>query len=158
MMRRMFEDMERLFGWPSAGVGGLEELEDAFELPRSMKSLWTPRIDVREKEGKLLVRADLPGLKSDDIQVNLEDDVLIISGERRDEFEGEREGVYRSEQCYGSFERRIALPQGIDPNAIDAKFENGVLQISAPLPQQASRGRRIDVKGGSRTLEEKQKH
>jgi len=73
---------------------------------------------------------------------------LTIAGERKDEYRGEEGGVSRSECSYGRFERSIALPEGLDPNAIDAKFENGVLELSAPLPKKESRSRRIEVKGG----------
>jgi HSP20 family protein len=160
MMRRMFDDMERLFGGESMG---LDELEGALDVARPLPSgLWAPKIDVREKDGKLLVRADLPGLKGNEVQVNVDNDMLTISGERRDEYEGENAGVYRRERSYGCFERRIALPKSVDPNAIDARFEDGVLQITAPLPQRGSRGRRIDVKSSSGTLgredPSKQKH
>lgn len=145
MMRRMFEDMDRLFS--DFGVG-----RDDFglDLTRSIpQGLWSPQIEVREKEGKLVVHADLPGLKPEDIQVNIEEGVLTISGERKNESENEEGGVYRCERSYGRFERRIGLPRGVDPNAIDAKFDNGVLELSAPLPKEEPRGRRIEIKGSS---------
>jgi len=132
LVSRMMEDMDRWFG-----VGGSNEL---------FRGTFTPQIEVREREGKLVVHADLPGIKPEDVEVRVEDDVLTLSGERRSEQKDEREGSYYCERSYGRFERSIALPRGVDPNAIDAKFENGVLEISAPLPKEESRGRRIDVK------------
>jgi HSP20 family protein len=107
--------------------------------------IWTPQIEVYERDGKLHVRADLPGLKPEDINVNVEDDVLTVSGERRDEREEKREGYFHSERSYGRFERSLALPRGVDPNAIECKFENGVLSLEAPLPKQESRGRSIPI-------------
>jgi len=152
LMRRVFEQMDQLFtgygSWPS--FGAWPELDVTRTLPRGV---WAPQIEMREKDGKLVLRADLPGLSSNDVEVNIEDDVLTISGERRNESESEDGGTYRSERSYGRFERRIALPEGIDANAIEAKFDNGVLELSAPLPpKKESRGRRIDIKGGAREL------
>ncbi|MBI2390371.1 MAG: Hsp20/alpha crystallin family protein [Deltaproteobacteria bacterium] len=147
LVGRMMEDMDRLFGnfgFPSStrsllapwGEGGLGAQMQA----------WSPELDVFERDGNLVVRADLPGLKPEDVQVNVEDDVLTLKGERKDERETRREGYYYCERSYGRFERQVALPRGLDPNSIDAKFDNGVLEISAPIPKEQTRGRRIDVK------------
>jgi HSP20 family protein len=144
MLGRMMEDMDRIFG--DFGFGRsqmLSPFRGGFT-----ESMWSPNVEVMEKEGKLFVRADLPGLKPEDVNVNVENDVLTLRGERRNEHEEEKEGLYHCERSYGRFERSIGLPSGIDPNSIDARFENGVLEISAPLPKQEQRGRRIEVKGG----------
>lgn len=151
MFGRMMEDMDRLFG--EFGFGRSQQLG-----PFSggfAEALWSPSLEILEQNGKLFVRADLPGLKPEDVNVNVENDMLTLRGERRNEHEEEKEGVYHCERSYGRFERSIALPPGIDANAIDAKFENGVLEISAPLPKQEQRGRKIEIKGSGSSGERK---
>lgn len=144
IMRGLLEDMDRLFG----NIGGYGPVQGlGREMRQALQAQWAPTIDVREKGDALIVTADLPGLEAKDLDVRIDDDVLTISGERRNTYEGEEGGVYHSERSYGRFERRIALPIGTDPNAIDAKFENGVLEISAPLPKERG-GRRIEVSTG----------
>jgi HSP20 family protein len=151
MMRRMMEDMERVFeGGVFAPFGGLARLGSQDPGTRLPRGVWAPRIDVREHNGKLVVHADLPGLKGEDIDVRVENDVLTICGERKEEHEEEQGNVYASERSYGRFERSIALPPGIDPNAVEAKFDNGVLELSAPLPENR-KARRIDIKGSTAT-------
>jgi HSP20 family protein len=141
MMNEMNHYMDRFFDF---GAYPSTELDLWRDFPRG---LWQPQIDVREKDGKLLVKADLPGLKAEDLDVRVENEVLTIAGERRDEYEGEEKGVRRAERSYGRFERRIALPSGVDFDAIDAKFDDGVLEIAVALPMERG-GRRIDVKSG----------
>lgn len=142
LLGRMMNDMDRWFG------GGFGELVPWTGRER-LGGLWNPQIEVLERNGSLVVHADLPGLKPEDVEVNVENDVLTLRGERRFEEERNEEGVYHSERSYGRFERSIALPNGIDPSSIEAKFENGVLEITAPMPKEQARGRRIDVKPGS---------
>jgi HSP20 family protein len=140
LVGRMMADMDRWFG---GGFGDFGRFEG------SLGSEWNPQIEVLQRNGNLVVRADLPGLKPEDVEVRVEDDILTVRGERKYEHEDEREGIYHCERSYGRFERSVALPRGVDPNAIDAKFDNGVLEISAPLPKEQARGRTIDVKGGT---------
>jgi HSP20 family protein len=144
LVSRMMSDMERWFG----GFGGDLLSWNGRE---ALGGMWNPQIEVRERDGRLVVTADLPGMKPEEVEVHVEDDVLTLKGERRSQHEDQREGVYHCERSYGRFERSIALPPGIDPNAIDARFENGVLEISTKLPEQRARGRRIDVKGTTDT-------
>lgn len=137
IMRRMSEDMDQMlrgFGfapWPQ---------------PSGRGQSWdfSPPIEVYERNGKLTVRAELPGLSKDDVKVEVTDDGLMISGERRDENEERGEGFYRSERSYGRFQRIIPLPPDVtDVEAAEAKFENGVLEVSLPVPE--SRGRRREI-------------
>jgi HSP20 family protein len=116
---------------------------------------WNPTLEVFQRGDELVVRADLPGVKVDDVSLDVEDGLLVISGERRDEHEDRREGFYRSERRYGSFTRTVALPEGVDEDRIDASFRDGVLEVTVPLPrqQEQSRGRRIQVRGGEATRE-----
>lgn len=147
-MRRLMEDMDRTFGdftqggWPAGeGTAGLA----------LGARLFSPQVEVFERDGRLTVRADLPGMKPEDVHVHLEDDVLTISGERRHEGEQDREGVWHSERAYGSFHRSVQLPAGIDPESVQAAFEHGVLEVSLPRPQQKPKGRRIDIGAGNKT-------
>jgi HSP20 family protein len=139
IFRLLSDDMERLFlGSRGQGQGHLGTSAGRF----------LPTIDVDERDDKILVRADLPGLKEDDFRVEIEDDALVIQGERRDEREDVRGGIRRAERSYGSFRRVIPLPQGANVEEADARFENGVLEIQIPLEQQ-SRSRRLEVKSGT---------
>ncbi|WP_437657496.1 Hsp20/alpha crystallin family protein [Sorangium sp. So ce1182] len=156
MMRRMMEDMDRMFD--DLGFGGMLS---PFRQPRSTAeqgggrglssfggTLWSPHIEVGERGGQLVVKADLPGVTKDDIRVQLHDDALIIEGERRQEQQEQREGVSYTERSYGSFMRSIPLPEGVQADDVDARFENGVLEVCLKLPQQQRRGRSVEIKGG----------
>jgi HSP20 family protein len=108
---------------------------------------WVPPVEVLERDGQLVVRAEVPGLSKDDVNVEIENDELVLSGERIDEHKDEREGFYQSERSYGRFYRSICLPQGVDPEQAKASFSNGVLEVTMPAPkQQQSRGRKIEVR------------
>jgi HSP20 family protein len=149
LMRRFSDDMDRLFGAgfglaPVAGLGrglwaGLPDVEQA---------LWAPQVEVFQRGDKLVVRADLPGLEKDDVDIEVTDDnVLTISGERRQEAEEDREGYYRSERSYGRFFRSIPLPEGVDADQVEANFKNGVLEVTLPAPKREERrGRKINVR------------
>ena len=93
---------------------------------------WAPAIDVFEKGDKFVVKAEVPGMKEDDIHVSVEGDVLTIKGEKKTELEVKEEDYYRSERSYGSFFRSIALPSTVDASKIEADYDNGVLEVSIP--------------------------
>ncbi len=146
LMRRFRDDMDRMFD--DFGMGSLFEssLYPRYAESSLGRGLWTPRVDVFERDGKLIVHADLPGLQQQDVRVNVESDVLTIAGERSHQHEHEKGGVYQCERSFGSFERRIALPEGVAPESVNASFENGVLEVTMPMPkQQASKGRSIPI-------------
>ncbi len=108
-----------------------------------------PAVDVVDKQKEVLVRAELPGLDQKDIDVRLSDDLLTISGEKKDEHEeGEEDGSYYvSERRYGTFERTIRVPQGIDADKAEASFSKGVLTVTLPKTREAQdRSKKIDVK------------
>jgi HSP20 family protein len=107
--------------------------------------VWTPAIDVEEKDGAYLVKADLPGLKKDDIHIELRDRVLTLRGERRDEHEENKDGYHRVERTFGSFERSLRVPEGVTEKDIHAKYTDGVLELSIPAPA-AKEPKAIEIK------------
>src|SRR3954447_18401516 len=108
---------------------------------------WVPAMDLLETEEHFVLRADLPGLTQEDVQIELEDSTLTVSGERRTEHEDKQEGYYRVERAFGSFSRSLTLPKGIDAEAVTASFENGVLEIRVPKPEER-KPRRISIAVG----------
>jgi HSP20 family protein len=95
---------------------------------------WAPAMDLSETDDSLVLRADLPGLDREDVSIEVKDNVLTVSGERRDEHEDERKGYHRIERSYGSFARSLSLPRGIDPAGVSAGFDKGVLEVRIPKP------------------------
>jgi HSP20 family protein len=124
--------------------------QQGFQRSGGQLTQWIPAMEVLQRGDQLVVRADLPGLTPDDVEIEIEDGVLTVSGERRHSFEDRQEGLYRTERSYGAFSRSIALPEGIDEDQVQARFEHGVLEVTVPLPQQSvSRARRVQVQSGS---------
>lgn len=158
VVRRMMEDMDRLFENFDSARSLLPALQGsllpALQGRRQGWSLgtWMPEVEVSERDGKLLVSADLPGMRQEDIDLELRDDALILRGQRNEEREEQRSNVSYSERSYGSFVRTIALPTGVKPDDVEATFQNGVLQVALPLPQESSR-RRIEIRGGGAAQE-----
>lgn len=111
---------------------------------------WIPAMDLVEEKDHYVLRADLPGLSEDDVKVELEDNVLTVSGERKSEQEQRREGSYRLERSFGSFGRSLTLPEGIDPESIQASFDKGVLEVRVPKPEQR-KPRRVAIGVGKQS-------
>jgi HSP20 family protein len=150
LMRRFSEEMDRLFGDVGFGGGLASGVGREFGRLADMEgSMWLPQVEAFEREGKLIVRADLPGLTKDDINVEITDDAIKIRGERRQESEENEEGYYRSERSYGSFYREIPLPIGVNREEANATFRNGMLEITMPAPARQSSSRRIEIGEGS---------
>jgi HSP20 family protein len=97
---------------------------------------WIPPMDLVETEDSFVLKADLPGLTESDLNLEVEDNVLTISGERKAEHEDKREGYVRVERAFGSFRRSLTLPEGVEPDAVKASFDNGVLEVRIPKPEQ----------------------
>jgi HSP20 family protein len=143
-MNRLFDDVLR--GAPAAaggqggGQGGV---------------LLAPQMDVSETDRDVRIQAELPGVSENDIEVALDDDVLTIRAEKKQERKEEREGVHFSERSFGTFQRSLRLPFQVDPDQVQASFENGVLRVSVPKTQPQERSRRIQVQGsrGQATLQ-----
>jgi HSP20 family protein len=110
---------------------------------------WAPEVEVSQKNDQLTIKTDLPGLKKDEISVEVSENAVTIQGERKREHEEEREGYYRSERSYGSFYRVIPLPEGAISDQAKAQFRDGVLEISMPAPP-ASKGRRLEISEGAK--------
>ena len=153
LMRRMAEDMDRIFedfGFgPSLGIAPLlsPSLGQGRGMASAQRGAWAPQLETFRQGDKLVVRADLPGLRKEDVNVEVEDGVLTISGHRAEEQVEDRDDFYRSERSYGQFFRSLPLPEGVSGEACEAKFNNGVLEVSLPLPkQQVRKARKIDVK------------
>jgi HSP20 family protein len=98
---------------------------------------FAPATDLIESDTHYILRADLPGLSEDDVNIEFEGNVLSVSGERKSEHEHRGQGYYRVERSYGSFRRSLRLPDGVDGEAIKATFDKGVLEITVPKPEQA---------------------
>jgi HSP20 family protein len=116
---------------------------------------WLPPMDLVETDDHFVLRADLPGLAEGDVNVELEDNVLTVSGERKAEHESRKEGYYRIERASGSFQRSLTLPEGVNAEAIEASFDKGVLEVRIPKPEERKpRKVAISVGGGEqKTIE-----
>src|SRR5579884_4280162 len=122
-------EMNRLFNTffePGQGNGGSQ----------GAARRWIPAMDLVETEEDFVLRADLPGVSESDVNIELEDNVLTISGQRRAEHEERKEGYYRVERASGSFSRSLTLPEGVDPESVRASFDRGVLEVRVPKPEQ----------------------
>jgi HSP20 family protein len=109
---------------------------------------FAPATDVIESDTHYILRADLPGLSEDDVNIELDGNVLSVSGERKSEHEHRGQGYYRVERSYGSFRRSLRLPEGVDAQAIKATFDKGVLEITVPKPEQA-KPHKVQITAGS---------
>jgi HSP20 family protein len=119
---------------------------------------WIPAMDLVETDEHFVLTADLPGMSESDVQIEIEKNVLTISGERKTELEDKHEGYYRLERSTGAFSRSLTLPEGVDAAAVTAAFDNGVLEVRVPKPAQAKPQRvQIAVGGGEpRTIDAEQ--
>jgi HSP20 family protein len=138
LLRRMQQEMSRVFG-QSGGTsqGG------------NSNPVWAPPIEVAYRDGNLVVSAELPGLKDEDIAVAIQDNAIVIQGEREVEQEEDEGGIHRTELRYGRFYRAIPLPEGAKTEQARAEFNNGVLKISVPVPQEQSNSRQLPIETGT---------
>jgi HSP20 family protein len=138
-----------------AGFGRLNDLRDEIdrlfdsplaELARSSQLLsgWTPALDMHEDKDNLIVRAELPGMKKEDIDISLHDGCLSLSGERKSEGKYENAEVYRAERFVGRFQRTVTLPSPVAVDKVKAQYKDGVLTITLPKTEE-SKPKRIDV-------------
>ena len=138
-MNRLFNTV---FDTPSGGTGNGGTMRR-----------WLPAMDLVETDDHFVLRADLPGMSEDDVKIELEDNTLTVSGERKAEHESNGEGFYRVERASGSFSRSLTLPHGVDAGAVAASFDRGVLEVRIPKPEQR-KPRRIEIgSGAQKTIE-----
>jgi HSP20 family protein len=126
-LRELEDEMNRTFGlvrWPERETGLLEDA-------------WTPSIDVYHDDGKLVIKADLPGLSKEDLDISVLDNRLTIKGERKKENEVKEENYHRIERMYGTFERTFELPATVDAGKIEAAYKDGVLELTLPEKPEA---------------------
>ncbi|HLE83262.1 MAG TPA: Hsp20/alpha crystallin family protein [Thermoanaerobaculia bacterium] len=139
--------LARMMGGPFSLLEELRsELDRFWEFPRftrgdGEKLTWWPKMDVFRRKGELVVRADLPGMKKENVEVAIEEGDLILRGERKEEAEVEEGDVYRWERQYGSFFRRLPLTFEVEPEAVQASFKDGVLEVTLPLPKEEKRAK-----------------
>jgi len=119
----------------------------------SGQSFWAPAVDVSENQDSFVVHAELPGIKQEDIDIELENNVLTLKGQRNFERKDEKENYHFVERSYGSFFRSFTLPRNVDPNGIQASFADGVLSISIPKAEEA-KPRKVQIAGGSEPARE----
>jgi HSP20 family protein len=143
MMRQFADEMNRM--WEDVRMpSGMSRLS-----PWAESAEFVPEIDVFERDGKLVVRADLPGMTKDEVNVEITQDSVRIEGERKYEHEDSQEGIYRSERSYGSFYREIPLPEGVKTENATAKFKDGVLEVSMDASEIKKDRRRLQIQDES---------
>jgi len=106
---------------------------------------WTPTVEMYEKGDNLVVKADLPGMKKEELDISVLGDTLTIKGERKAESEIKDEDYYRCELCYGKFSRSVALPAAVDAGKVEANYENGILEITLPKVEEA-KPKKVEIK------------
>jgi HSP20 family protein len=136
-------EVDRLFNEMLGGLGRRGRGEG------QRPSVWAPAMDVLTKDGDLVIRAELPGVKQDDVDITLQNGVLTISGEHKADREAERGGYHVRERHYGSFRRSMTLPEGTDESKIHARFEDGVLEVSVEGAAVEQAPKRIEIEGSS---------
>lgn len=131
LLTQMQTELDRFWGgrWPTIRPP---------RRPAEFAEAWTPRADVFELNGSIVVKAELPGVKKEDIDVAVEDGDLVVRGERKAEETVEEKDFYRMERSYGSFYRRLPLPEGVSADQIAAKFADGILEVTVPKPATAT--------------------
>jgi HSP20 family protein len=125
----------------------IDRVFDAFFGQTDQGRRWVPPMDLVEAEDHFVLKADLPGLREGDVNIEVQDGTLTISGERKAEHEQRERGWYRIERSFGSFNRSLTLPDGVDPDGIAASFSDGVLEVRIPKPEER-KPRRISISNG----------
>lgn len=134
LMREFTDEMDRIFQAVAPRTATSADL-----------NAWSPTVDIRQCNGDLVVTAEVPGLKKDEIKVELTDDALVIQGERKREHKEDHEGYHRWERSYGQFYRAIALPEGAKMDQVKAELQDGLLKVSVPVPQAEKKSRQVPI-------------
>lgn len=139
LMRRLFEGLGR---WSGIGL-------PAERAPRETGAVFVPDVEISRRGDKLVAQVDLPGLAIDDIAVTVDNGMLVIEGERRSEHDQYEGDVWSCERTYGRFQRTVPLPENADIDSAEARFEDGVLEVSIRAPEEKLQGKRIEVRSGA---------
>jgi HSP20 family protein len=140
----MQSEVDRLFNETLGGLGRERGRQGGQQLAQ-----WAPTVDVLTKDDDLVIRAELPGLKQEDVDITLQNGVLTISGEHKVDEEQERGNYHVRERRYGSFRRSMTLPEGTDESKIHARFEDGVLEVTVEGAAIEQAPKRIEIEGTS---------
>lgn len=132
LWRELNEEMEQMLRGINGGAGSAG---------------WAPTVDIDRTNGSLKITAELPGVKKEDVKVELSDEAIVIQGERKQERKEDKEGYHRWERSYGQFYRAIPIPEGAKVDEIQAELKDGVLQVTVPVPESARKSRQIPVNG-----------
>ena len=147
LLRQMTSELDRAFEAPFGETFRWPSFR-GFAVPDAAN--WAPQIDVFDRDNRLVTKVDLPGLKKDEVKVEVTVGYLTISGERKTESEEKKENVYRCERSYGSFYRAVPLPEGAKLEDVKATFADGVLEVSVPLPAKAeAKSRMVKIEDGT---------
>jgi HSP20 family protein len=138
LMRKFTEEMDDMLAKAPVGT--------------NVKPAWMPAIEVKEKDGNLLVTAELPGIRKEDVKVRIDGDTLVVEGERKEEKEEKSEGFFHTERSYGKFYRTIVLPAGAKTDLIVAQVNNGILEITVPLADVKTKIKEIPIQDGTKKL------
>jgi len=139
--------------WPSDLFGIQREINRMFDTvfrydtrdDENVFNAWTPAVDIAEHDEQYLVKVELPGVNKDDVKITLENNILTIRGEKKQEKETKKENYHRVERSYGSFQRSFTLPTSVKSDKIDAVYKDGILQIALPKAEEA-KPKQIEVK------------
>lgn len=143
--RDVRSEMEQMFDEMLGGVSRRPVRQ------RTQFAEWAPAIDARSRDGDLVISAELPGVKLEDVDITLQNSVLTISGEHKADQEEERGGYHVRERRYGTFRRSMTLPEGVDESKIHARFEDGVLEVVVEGAAAVQEPKRIQIEGGEST-------
>ena len=150
LLRQMTNELDRVFDEPFETAFRWPTFR-ALAVPEAAK--WAPEVDVFERDNRLVTKVDLPGLKKEDVKVEVSDGYLAITGERKVEAEEKKENYYRCERESGSFYRAVPLPEGTSFDDVKATFTDGVLEVSVPLPVKTeAKPRTIPIGEGDKTV------
>jgi HSP20 family protein len=138
-----FRELDDIFAHCTPFFGRLPENRSAKDVEAETRA-WTPAANISETDTEYLIKAELPEVSKDDVKVTIDEGVITISGERRNEFEHKDEKVHRIESFYGNFARSFRLPDDADVEAVQAESRNGILKVRVPK-QPASRARTVEV-------------
>jgi HSP20 family protein len=144
-LRGLQDEMNRLFSGMNPSAPNREEM---------VHGAWMPNVDIYDDKDQLILEAELPGMKQDDFDISIENNVITLKGERRFEKKAEGDNYHRIERAYGTFSRSFTLPQEVSAEGATADFEDGILRVTLPKREE-TKARKIQVRGASRGNEPK---